>query len=392
MQPRRILLELFDAALRAVHGRDAVARALREHGGPVTIMAVGKAASSMALGAHDALGAAIQETLVITKDGHADPGLAQLPRVTVMESAHPVPDSRSLAAGAELERRLARLDAHTHPVFLVSGGSSSLVESLRAGRSLADLRALNEQGLAAGLDIAALNARRGALSRLKHGGVARLLAGRRATALFISDVPGDDPGIIGSGLLGRDGAAADGILRIVVASLEMAVGRVAQAAQACGLSLDSRASRFDGAAEEVAHAFVDALRATAADGLVWGGESTVRLPARFGRGGRNSHLALVAARLLRAQEGITILAAGTDGTDGSSSDAGALVDGGTLERAELAGCDVERAFHDFDSATALECAEDLVHTGPTGTNVGDLLIGIKQPANPLRGLDLPRML
>jgi hydroxypyruvate reductase len=125
---------------------------------------------------------------------------------------------------------------------------------------------------------------------------------------------------------------------------------------------------------------------------VWGGESTVKLPERHGRGGRNTHLALAAARLLRPQDGLAILAAGTDGTDGPTGDAGAVVDGGTLERAELAGCDVERAFREFDSAIALECAEDLVHTGPTGTNVGDLLIGIRQSAKSLRGLDSPRVL
>jgi hydroxypyruvate reductase len=222
--------------------------------------------------------------------------------------------------------------------------------------------------------------------------VAELLGTRRATALFISDVPGDDPAVIGSGLLDRRGGHADGVLRIVVASVDMAVSRVAQAAQAQGLALDARARRFDGAAEDVAHEFVDALRATRADGLVWGGESTVTLPPRHGRGGRNTHLALAAARLLRPEEGLAILAVGTDGTDGPTSDAGALVDGGTVQRAELAGCDVERAFGAFDSGTALECAEDLVHTGPTGTNVGDLLIGIRQAASPSRGLGLPRVL
>jgi glycerate 2-kinase len=119
------------------------------------------------------------------------------------------------------------------------------------------------------------------------------------------------------------------------------------------------------------------LRATPADGLVWGGESTVTLPPRHGRGGRNMHLALLAARLLKNDEALTILAAGTDGTDGPTDDAGAIVDAGTIERAELGGCDVERAVQAFDSVTALEAAGDLLHTGPTGTNVGDLLIGLK---------------
>ncbi len=87
-----------------------------------------------------------------------------------------------------------------------------------------------------------------------------------------------------------------------------------------------------------------------------------------------------------------LLAAGTDGTDGPTGDAGAIVDAGTIERATLAGCDVERAWREFDSGTALEAAEDLVHTGPTGTNVGDLLIAIKQSATSLRGQPMPRML
>ena len=94
---------------------------------------------------------------------------------------------------------------------------------------------------------------------------------------------------------------------------------------------------------------------------------------------------------MRRAEPLTVLAVGTDGTDGPTDDAGALVDAGSLERAELGGCDVERAFTEFDSGTALEAAGDLVHTGPTGTNVGDMLIGLKQTATSLRGLP-PRML
>jgi hydroxypyruvate reductase len=389
---RRTSLELFDAALRAVNGRHAVSRVLRGHAARAAVFAVGKAASAMALGAADALGANLVEMLVITKDRHVDPGLARLATATVIESAHPVPDERSLMAGAELERRIARLDAGLQPIFLVSGGSSSLVEVLREGVTLADLRALNECALASGADIAAVNAARSEISRLKSGGIARLLDGRRAMALFISDVPGDDPGVIGSGLLGRDGANDDQILRVVVASVETAVRQAVTAGHAHGLTLEARAARFAGEAGEVAREFVAALRATPADGLVWGGESTVKLPADHGRGGRNMHVALAAARLLRTGEPLTILAAGTDGTDGPTDDAGAIVDAGTLARSELAGCDVERAFREFDSATALEMSEDLVHTGPTGTNVGDLLIGIKESAKSLRGLGPPRVL
>jgi hydroxypyruvate reductase len=391
LSARHTLLELLDAALRAVDGRAAVAAALPRGAGHSHVFAVGKAASSMLLGARAALGGT-PETLLITKDGHVAAELRQAPGVTVFESAHPLPDERSVAAGEELVRQLQALPDDAAPLFLVSGGSSSLVEALQPGVSLEDLRALNELGLAAGWDIAQLNARRARLSRLKGGGVARLLGARRARALFISDVPGDDVDVIGSGLLGRHHGQFDGIERKVVANVEQAVHAAVEAGAARGLTLEAGTRRFDGDAAEVATHFLDTLRATGADGVVWGGESTVRLPAIHGRGGRNTHLALALARLMRPQEPLTVLAAGTDGSDGPTEDAGAIVDAGTVERAELGGCDVQRAFAAFDSGTALEAAGDLVHTGPTGTNVGDILVGIKQTAKSLRGLVPPRVL
>jgi len=392
LSARHILLELFDAALRAVNGRARVERFLRgkRTPSPCEVFAIGKAASSMALGARDALGESIARMLVITKDGHSEPRLAGMD-ILQLEGPHPMPDARSLELGAMLEQRVRELPPDRFPLFLVSGGSSSLVESLREGASLEALRALNARGLESGWNIAALNAERAKLSRIKGGGIARLLGDRPALALFVSDVPDDDPEVIGSGLLGR-GGATDEVRREVIASVCMAVDAAVEAGRARGLDFEARAARFDGEAVEVAREFVDALRTTSTDGLVWGGESTVRLAARHGRGGRNTHLALAAARLLRAGEPLTILAAGTDGTDGPTDDAGAIVDAGSVERAELAGCDVERAFRDFDSGTALECSEDLVHTGPTGTNVGDILIGIKHPAKSLRGLGPTRVL
>jgi glycerate 2-kinase len=394
MNARRILLELFDAALRAVDGRARVAKFFEsaKPAGTFEVFAIGKAASAMTLGAFDALGARIASALVITKDGHVDPDLRRRPGVTALECAHPVPDARSLAAGEELRRRLLGLDADSLPLFLISGGASSLVEWLQSGTTLDSLRELNERGLAAGWDIATLNAERGRLSRLKAGGVARLLAGREALALFISDVPGDDAEVIGSGLLGHDAGTPDHVTRHVIANVASAVRAAADSAQSFGLNLDSGPGRIEGEAAGVADRVVAALRACESDGLVWGGESTVTLPSRHGRGGRNTHLALAVARQLRASDPWLLLAAGTDGTDGPTVDAGAIVDAGTVDRAALGGCDVERAWIEFDSGTALEAAEDLVHTGPTGTNVGDILIAIKHSSSSLRGQPSPRML
>jgi glycerate 2-kinase len=394
MNARRILLDVFDLALRAVDGRASVDRFLRENKLPaaIEVFAVGKAASSMARGAQDALGSAIERMLVITKDGHTDPALDAAAGVTQLQSAHPVPDLRSFSNGAELEERVKSLREGVFPLFLISGGSSSLVEALRDGVSLAEVQSLNEQGLASGWDITTLNIARGRLSRIKGGGIARLLGERRALALFISDVPRDDPDVIGSGLLGHDAGIADGIGRHVVATIETAVRAVQDGARAHGLNIEAVSTRFDGEVGAVTAELLARLRAGDVDGIVWGGESTVTVPRQHGRGGRNTHLALSFARELRAGEPWMLLAAGTDGTDGPTSDAGAIVDAETVERATLGGFDVERAWREFDSGSALEAAGDLLHTGPTGTNVGDILIAIKKPSLSSGGQPMPRML
>jgi glycerate 2-kinase len=392
MNARHLLLKILDAVLRAVDGDACVAAALRDlDRRPVALCAIGKAADAMTLGAFRALGAQVRSALVITKDGHASSVLAR-PSVRVIESAHPVPDERSLNAGAQLEQWLTALPEDVYPVFLISGGSSSLVESLETGVSLESLRELNRRGLASGWDIRRFNTERAKLSRLKGGGISRLLAGRPAHALFISDVPDDDPAVIGSGLLGPCPGRDDRVRRIIVASNDDATRRVVEVAEAHGIEAARRADRFAGEAEEVALAFVESLRHTDAELLVWGGESTVTLPPQAGRGGRNQHLALCAARALHARDAMTILAVGTDGTDGLTPDAGAIVDAGTIERAEIGGVDVHRALRDFDSGLALEAAHDLVHTGPTGTNVGDLLIGIRRNATRVRDPVAPRVL
>lgn len=399
MNPRRLLLELFDSALRAVEGQRCVEEFLARQDNPavatssgVVVIAVGKAAASMALGAHRALRARIRRTLVITKRGHLDPALQGMGSLSALESAHPVPDESSLAAGQALEDFVGALAVDELPLFLISGGSSSLVECLVEGATLADLRGLNQRGLAAGWDIATLNRQRGRLSRLKSGGIARLLNGRPAVALFISDVPGDDPDVIGSGLLGRAVQQPDRIDRHVVANVDLALQAVVAAAADRGFSIARVPGRYDGDAALVAHDFITRLRECSDDGLVWGGEPTVTLSEQPGRGGRNTHLALAAARAMRAREPLTVLAAGTDGSDGPTEDAGAIVDEGTVTRAELGGVDVERAWLACDSGTALEASEDLVHTGPTGTNVGDILIGIKQGRGRVRDLGSPRVL
>lgn len=348
-------------------------------GTPFAVFAVGKAAREMWQGAYDVLGDRIERGIVVAKDiadsCRGDPCFA---RARVFDGAHPLPDSRSVAAGQALLDAVATLPAHCFPILLISGGASSLAEVPRDGVSLEQIRAAGERGLSGGVPIGELNRQRAALSALKAGGLTRQLRGRPALGLFISDVPGDDPAVIGSGLLAPQ--PDDRVVRQVIATIEHALTAVEQAAQAAGLTVVRRPERLVGEAALQGGALAQALLAGPAGLLLAGGETTVTLPPEPGLGGRNQHLALAAARVLAGHEGVWLLAAGTDGIDGATGDAGALVGGQSWQDAVDAGVDPAAGLAAADAATVLEASGDVVHTGPTGTNVGDLVIGLKVSA------------
>jgi hydroxypyruvate reductase len=380
---RSLLLELLYAGLERVGGRRCVHEALLTRpplprDAPVWAAAIGKAASAMALGAADALGGSLERVLVVTKPGHLAAELLARPGVEAHEGAHPVPDERSLAAGRRLLEWVRELPPAVTPLFLISGGASSLVEVPEAGISLADLEQLSVRALADGMPIGELNARRARLSRIKGGRLAGHLAGRVARALFISDVPDDDPAVIGSGLLGPT-PGGDRIERQIIASVDHAMEGVAAAAAQRGLTVERASERFADEATRLAVRFAHELLIGNAQVRIWGGESTVRLPPGPGLGGRNQHLALAASKLLQDYPDLLLLAAGTDGTDGPTEAAGALVDAETCARVALAGLDPDDCLARADSGTALAAADALVRTGPTGTNVADLVIGLKLP-------------
>jgi glycerate 2-kinase len=378
--PRSRLLDLFRTVLDAVDGRVAVQRALAREPALAgarrwRAFAVGKAAASMWCGARAALGTDLEGGLVIVPDGDTFAAQAHALGAELLWAAHPLPDARSLAAGARLLQAVAALPEGVAPLFLVSGGSSSLVEVLRDGVDLAQARAVGAAGLAAGVPIGELNRRRASVSQLKGGGLTEALGARPALALFISDVPGDDPAVIGSGLLGA--LPGDRVERRIVASLAQALDAVEAEACRAGLAVTRLAARVDGEAAVQG----DRLARLLADGpaglLLAGGETTVTLPPNPGRGGRNQQLALAAALQLEGCRDLALLACGTDGIDGASADAGALVDGGTCAEIRAAGLDPSRQLAAADAGTALEAAGDLVHTGPTGTNVCDIVMGLK---------------
>lgn len=419
LDARRHLLEIYHTAVQAVSGLDCVcARLTREPPtGPVYVMAIGKAACAMMRGAHEALGRQIADAFVVTRRGAAEP----LPW-PVIEAGHPVPDEASLEAGRLLDEFIARLPARAGVLVLLSGGGSALLEQLPPGMGLDDLRELNRWLLGSGLDIHAMNAIRQRLSRVKGGRLAQRLYPRDITVLAVSDVPGDDPRSIASGpftaalahpwparhssdretnptgvfddqhlppfvrallahatpLPAPDDPSFERVRYEIVASNEEA--RKASRAAARQLGYEARAYEEileDDAltvGERLARHLLESPPGTV---HVWGGETTVVLPPVPGRGGRCQSLALSAAIVLAGHTQAFLLAAGTDGSDGPGEDAGALIDGGTISRGEAQGFKAQQALTGADAGNFLEASGDLVHTGPTGTNVMDLVMGLR---------------
>lgn len=404
---RADLLQIYRHAVAAVNGRDRVRAHLAAWpaGMPARVIAVGKAAGAMALGACDALGDAVEAALVITKHGHAVTGFpAGLP-LRLIEAGHPWPDQHSLLAGDALLEFIAQAPRPSNFVVLVSGGASALVEVPAGGLGLADLRRAHQWLTGCGLDIGAINRVRTQLSRIKGGRLAAFLDGHRVLQLLISDVPGDDPAIIGSGLLcaspgGPDRDALPEWLaawmgrappspaaaclravetRLIATSLD-ARRAAAERARALGYSVRLHRALVTGAAEAAGRRLARRLCAGAPALHVWSGETVVVLPEVPGRGGRCQHLALAAAQELAGRAGHVLLAAGTDGGDGPGSAAGAVVDGGSVARGRARGLDDAESLWRADAGRFLQASGDLIPAGASGTNVMDLLLAVREGA------------
>jgi len=422
----------FDAAIAAVNPGRLVAGALRREGdalvldvpsrgarihrGPVMLAAAGKAALAMTEGAA-AAGAATGVVVVPHDQVRAGP-----PGIDVFGAAHPVPD----AAGAEATRRVLdavrSASAETLVLVLLSGGGSALLVAPAGDLTLADTQAVTAALLASGADIAALNMVRKHCSLVKGGGLLR--AAHEAAAvwtLVLSDVIGDDLATIASGPTvpdattyadalsvldrwldpaaiparvrahleaGRDGRIpetlhpGDEALRHAIAHVlagnRTAVDAAAAAARRLGYEPHVSADPLRGDATAAGGAIVATLASLPRDrpvACVMGGETTVRV-VPGGRGGRCQQLALAAAVALAGQPGV-ILAGGTDGVDGPTDAAGACVDGDTATRARQRGLDPEAALGATHSHVLLAATGDLVRTGPTGTNVTDVVVALR---------------
>ncbi|MTI00738.1 glycerate kinase [Roseibium sp. RKSG952] len=359
-------VEIWKAGVAAVDGYNATQKALGSVPKPDRILAVGKPAAAMASAALDHFGQV--PTLVVTKDGHAD----DLPsHVQLIEASHPVPDARSLTGGRALREAVEAMGQEEHLLLLVSGGASSLAEDLVRGKTLDDLAALNKDLLSTGLDIHAMNAERRKISQIKGSGLLSRFSGKRVTVLAISDVPGDDLYVIGSGIGALPDTPAFQATASIIASNAHARADAAEAAQKAGYAVHLNEEALHDDYLAIAAKIGAQIRNMEPGAMIFGGEPTVTLPDKPGRGGRNQALGLALAREIAGCEGITVVIGGTDGTDGPTSAAGAMIDGTTWAEG------AESALSRADSGSFLDQAGALLVTGPTGTNVMDLIVAIR---------------
>lgn len=413
--PRRMLLDCAQAGIEAVVPDRFLPELvtsstdpfwLRCSEGPYVVLAMGKAAVSMTAAVADVLGPAhvgVVATHVSTTASLGD-------GVEVVVGGHPVPDEGSLRAGRRAFDVLEGTPVEWPVVVLISGGASALCEVLKPGIGLGDLEQVTEGMLRSGLAIDGCNVVRQALSVLKGGGLAAKLAERVHRGLVVSDVVGGSLESIASGPLTastwRPGHPWEVLPSDLKATVEPGVAEALRTALPCAVSSEhvqivADASAAAAAAQTAAEARgLDArIVSTALDGdatktalelagavepglRIFAGETTVRV-AGSGIGGRNQHAALAYALHLgaspeggRPELGLMV---GTDGRDGPTDAAGGLVDQDSVQRIRSAGLDPHALFDNDDSHRALDAAGDLVRSGPTGTNVGDLWLLWREP-------------
>lgn len=385
----------------------------------ICVVGAGKATPAMAAAVEDILGDRITCGAINTKYGHAD---SRLRRISTTECAHPIPDEAGVKGTAEMAQLLEDSDENSLVICLFSGGGSALMPAPVAGISLAEKQETTQQLLACGATIDEINTIRKHLSQVKGGRTARLAAPATVISLVISDVIGDrletiasgpvypDPTTYGDcleiftrfGLLERlppkvldymkAGVSGDGpetagpddpsfarCTNHLVGNISLSIEAARRAAAELGYQPLILSSRIAGETREVA-AMHAAIAQEAVDNgcpvappacIISGGETTVTLKGS-GKGGRNQEFALAAAIELDGWDGVTALSGGTDGTDGPTDAAGAIADGSTVARAAALGMDPAGYLDDNDSYHFFSALDDLVITGPTGTNVMDV--------------------
>jgi len=397
----------------------------------------GKAACPMAKAIEDGLGDIIDKGIVITKYGHCESGKSEVggsgalqyaptdSKIKVFEARHPVPDENGVTGTDEIIKLLKSADENTLVVCLISGGGSALLVSPCEGIALKEKQEITQMLLRAGADINDLNCVRKHISKVKGGRLAKIAYPASIMSLVLSDVIGDKFDVIASGPMSPDTTTytdalkvlekyglidqapkilievlrkgAKGLIpetpkegdkifnnveNIIIGSNRIAIDAAKNRAEESGFHTEIISSELAGEARGVGKWLAEEVRKRGSAEvrknkkplcLISGGETTVTVKGS-GIGGRNMELALAFAMEIEGIDGVTLLSAGTDGTDGPTDAAGAIVDGETVKKARAAGLDPVDYLTNNDSYNFFRKIDGLFITGPTGTNVMDLQI------------------
>ena len=382
---KNIILECYQQTLIDFSGQKRVLSALKQNSDYQAphIVVIGKSADSMLTGALDILAPVFKSALIITKVNQFNPIIKSNPKITLLMAAHPTPDQSSLNAGIALIKYLQNLPLNEKVLFLISGGTSSLVEVLIAGQTLDLLQQQTNEMLADGSDIFKINQYRKQVSKIKGGGLWHYLANRPVACLLISDVEDNNPQTIGSGLLFDNSQSylkRINFLWKIIATNSLFLEKMALKAEKAGFKVQISADFLNMETASASEICLNTLRKYPNKLYFWGAETTVVLPKNQGKGGRNQHLALMMALNIKADEDIFLWMIATDGEDGLTQNAGAFIDSNLInnDNRTSALLALERA----DSYTFLKKHQALIITPNTGTNIMDVVMGIKIP-NPI---------
>jgi len=384
----------------------AVENALKNHQfkGNIHMVAIGKAAWTMAKAASDYLGDKLVKGIVVTKYDHSQ---GSLPGIEIYEAGHPVSDENTVLATDKCIELAQSLTADDELLFLVSGGGSALFESPLPGLNLEDIQDVTSQFLAKGADIVEINMVRKRLSKVKAGRFAQLAAPARVFSIVLSDVLGDRLDSIASGPAHADSSTledafkviekykikmpnivieetpkyVDNVKTIITGSVRTLCESAAKTAKSLGYEPYILSTTINCEAKEAGR-FLSSIAADIQNGnssikkpcvIIAGGETVVTIKGS-GKGGRNQELALSAAKGIAGLDNILIFSLGSDGTDGPTDAAGGIVDGQSYKQLKDLGLDIDEILENNDSYNGLKAIDGLIITGPTGTNVNDVAV------------------
>ena len=408
---RALLEDLFRTAVAAADpGRAIAAHLPQRPAGKTIVVGAGKASAQMAR-AFEQLWDQPVDGLVVNRYGHAVP----TERIEIVEASHPVPDESGYLAARRMMTKVHGLSHDDLVVALISGGGSALLPAPGPGLSFEDEQAVTRALLSSGMPITMMNLIRNEISAIKGGRLAALASPARVATLIVSDVAGDDPAMVASGptvpiassraevrhlvsLYGLDlPATAMALLAShdnepprpddprfsantvrIIASSSLSLDAAARRATGRGVAAHILSDAVEGESRDVATVMAAIAREVDLRNrpfarpcvLLSGGETTVTVRGS-GKGGRNAEFLLALAIAIEGIDGITALAADTDGIDGSEDNAGAFADGTSAARMRAAGIDPRAHLANNDAWSAFHAIGDLLVTGPTGTNVND---------------------